>query len=130
MVALNGMIVDLSDFFLSNPTGANQAIQDAYSLAQRIRAFNENVMLYESASGKSEEKPPNLNRILRQYQNVRFSPTASITIKAAILGYLETGGRNGFYGKVRDIVFRILDLAGVPKKVLVSFGRWKLRTLL
>jgi hypothetical protein len=86
-------------------------------------------MLYESASGNSEDKPPNLNQVLRQYQNVRFSPTASITIKAAILGYLETGGRNGFYGKFRDLFFRILDLAGVPKKVLVSFRRWKLWTL-
>ena len=103
----------------------------------------------ESTLVDTEDNPPNLNQVLRQYQvcvvgwyfivvsvfilssfihlyshifsqRTRFFPTASITIKAAILGYLETGGRAGFYGKFRDIVFRILDFAGVPKKVLID----------
>jgi hypothetical protein len=61
-----------------------------------------------------------LKKELGQYQNARFFPTASITVKAAIIGYLETGGRNGFYAKFRDTFFRFLNFVGVPKKVLLD----------
>jgi hypothetical protein len=63
---------------------------------------------------------PSLRFVLRDYEKKRWSPTASITAKAAILGYLETGGTNGFYSKFRDVFFRLLDFLGVPKKVLVD----------
>jgi hypothetical protein len=43
-----------------------------------------------------------------------------MTVKAAIIGYLETGGRDGFYAKFRDIFFRFLNFVGVPKKVLLD----------
>ena len=63
---------------------------------------------------------PSLRSLLREYEKARWAPTASITAKAAILGYLETGGINGFYAKFRDLFFRLLDFIGVPKKVLVD----------
>jgi hypothetical protein len=80
-------------------------------------------MRKENAAVDSEEvseNPPRLKRVLDEYQSARFFPTASITVKAAILGYLETGGRDGFYAKFRDSFFKILDFAGVPAKVLLD----------
>jgi hypothetical protein len=63
---------------------------------------------------------PSLCSVLREYEKVRWGPTAAVTAKAVILGYLETGGMDGFYAKFRDVFFRLLDLLGVPKKVLVD----------
>jgi hypothetical protein len=102
-------------------SGANQAIQDAYSLAQRIHDFNTRI---EKTRGIEtvEIRPdgPVLKKMLNDYQTARFFPTASITVKAAVLGYLETGGRNGFYSKFRDAFFRLLDFFQVPRKVLLD----------
>mmetsp|Transcript_56411 Transcript_56411/g.136888 ORF Transcript_56411/g.136888 Transcript_56411/m.136888 type:complete len:741 (+) Transcript_56411:1029-3251(+) len=114
--------------------GANQAVQDAYSLSSRIHKYNADIVSFASADadaapmvedGDDETEtrppsPPNLRLVLREYENVRWGPTTSITLKAVILGYLETGGPNGLYGKFRDVFFRILDVLGVPKKVLVD----------
>jgi salicylate hydroxylase len=91
--------------------GANQAIQDSYSLAEKIHQFN-------SATEKGELS--DLKELFREYEKARWLPTTSITAKAAILGYLETGGRNGFYSKFRDVFFKILDAIGVPKRVLID----------
>jgi hypothetical protein len=102
-------------------SGANQAIQDAYSLAQRIYDFNTGIDQSRDIETIDKfESYPSLKNMLGDYQTARFFPTASITIKAAILGYLETGGRNGFYSKFRDIFFRILDAIGVPRMVLLD----------
>lgn len=101
--------------------GANQAIQDAYLLAKKIYEFNaaiENPR--ESTETEEEQKAVTLKSMLRDYEGRRWAPTASITGKAAILGYLETGGRNGFYSKFRDLFFTILVFIGVPQKVLVD----------
>ncbi len=91
--------------------GANQAIQDCYSLAQKVHDFNE-----AASIGTSTD----LNSLLKEYETTRWSSTTSITGKAAILGYLETGGRNGFYSKFRDIFFKILAIAGIPQRVLID----------
>jgi hypothetical protein len=63
---------------------------------------------------------PSLKKTLKEYERKRWGPTASITLKAAILGYLETGGRDGLYSKFRDVFFRILAFAGVPTKILLD----------
>jgi hypothetical protein len=41
-------------------------------------------------------------------------------VKAAILGYLETGGPNGFYSKFRDLFFKTLFTLGIATKVLLG----------
>lgn len=91
--------------------GANQAIQDCYSLAQKVHDFNNALIL---------EAPTDLGSLLKQYEKSRWLPTTSITAKAAILGYLETGGRNGFYSKFRDVFFKVLALLGIPQRVLID----------
>lgn len=107
--------------------GANQAIQDAYSLAQRIHSFNARLEKIPPTSEDSilvgyDEKQPeeSLKSILKQYERVRWTPTASITTKAVILGYLETGGKDGFYAKFRDVFFKVLAFFGVPTMVLLD----------
>ncbi|KAG7355917.1 FAD-binding monooxygenase [Nitzschia inconspicua] len=103
--------------------GANQAIQDAWSLATRLYEYNSKVgraQLDKVSNDDEECERPSLKKELRLYQKTRFFPTASITVKATIIGYLETGGRNGFYAKFRDVFFKLLDFAGVPKRVLLD----------
>lgn len=91
--------------------GANQGIQDAYSLAQKITFYN---------SRLQTEQEQDLLELLKEYEAKRWRVTTSITAKAAILGYLETGGRNGFYANFRDVFFKTLALLGIPVKVLLN----------
>eukprot|EP00980_Cylindrotheca_fusiformis_P000235 scaffold52_cov183-Cylindrotheca_fusiformis.AAC.14 len=91
--------------------GANQGIQDAYCLAQKIVVFN---------SQFEKDDQQDLQVLLKEYETSRWKVTTSITAKAAVLGYLETGGRNGFYGKFRDVFFNTLGLFGIPAKVLLD----------
>jgi salicylate hydroxylase len=112
--------------------GANQAIQDAYSLAKRIHNFNTKVEQVLDDPFRSSRIPdnkdsdehvnnvPSLKSTLKEYERVRWTPTATITAKAAILGYLETGGRGGYFSKFRDVLFKVLGFAGIPKKVLLD----------
>jgi hypothetical protein len=67
-----------------------------------------------------EDQPKKLKSLIREYERTRWIPTTSITAKAVVLGYLETGGRNGFYAKFRDVFFKTLSAVGVPTKVLVG----------
>ena len=94
--------------------GANQAIQDAYSLASKVCRFNRGLQVGEELGDQT------IQTLLQEYENARWIPTTSITAKATILGYLETGGRDGFYAKFRDSFFRVLAVAGVPAKVLLD----------
>ena len=94
--------------------GANQAVQDAYSLAEKVHRYNRQLLKGEEAGGQS------MHQLLRDYETARWFPTTSITAKAAVLGYLETGGRSGFYSKFRDAFFTILTALGVPAKVLLD----------
>ena len=91
--------------------GANQGIQDAFCLSRKIETYNSRVMTEDNLE---------LKTLLKEYEKARWSPTASITAKAAILGYLETGGRNGFYSKFRDAFFKTLALLRIPVKVLLD----------
>lgn len=111
--------------------GANQAIQDACSLAQRIHNFNTKLervqddpsnvrRLTDGDNDQNVDNIPNLKSILKEYERVRWSPTALITTKAAVLGYLETGGKAGYFAKFRDVLFKVLAFAGIPKKVLID----------
>jgi flavin-dependent dehydrogenase len=94
--------------------GSNQAIQDSYCLAKRIYDFNAHVKSDE------DEPPLGLKALLKDYENLRWKPTASITLKACILGYLETGGPDGAYSKFRDVFFRFTFAVGVAGRVLLD----------
>jgi 2-polyprenyl-6-methoxyphenol hydroxylase-like FAD-dependent oxidoreductase len=105
--------------------GANQAIQDAYSLAQKIHIFNAEFKEGDTPQDAASEKQ-DLKTLLKDYENTRWIPTTSITAKAAILGYLETGGRAGIYSKFRDLFFKILAFVGIPARVLMDAATPKL----
>lgn len=92
--------------------GANQAIQDAYCLAEKVRRYNSNA--------GSDDDDLDLKSMLKDYEKARWAVTTSITAKATILGYLETGGRDGFVAKFRDVFFKTIALVGVPVKVLLD----------
>jgi len=100
--------------------GANQAIQDAFCIAEKIRSYN-------SQLESDDEEQQDLKSMLKDYEKARWGVTTSITAKAAILGYLETGGRDGFYAKFRDVVFKTLVLLRVPVKVLLDAATPRLK---
>ncbi|EED95695.1 predicted protein [Thalassiosira pseudonana CCMP1335] len=80
--------------------GANQALQDAYLLAEKVFEYNDQVEQYSPVvRGGESTAEPNLKALLNEYEKRRWLPTTSITAKAAGLGYLETG--SGFFGNFR-----------------------------
>ena len=102
--------------------GANQAIQDAYCLATKIAAHNTNCAsgaVLQSPDGTEESKASTLEELLKEYETLRWSPTASITLKSILLGYLETGGE-GLPSKLRDSVFFTLGKLGIARKVFLD----------
>lgn len=110
--------------------GANQALQDGYTLASKICEYNDIVKGRAipppvSADGEEEEEK-SLKVLLKEYEQRRWFPTASITIKSIFIGYLETGGIDGFYSKFRDVFFRVMGVVGVAKKVLLDAATPKL----
>ena len=92
--------------------GSNQAIQDAYCLTEKIVEYNTRI-----ANGDDNVK---LQSLLNEYQQIRWQPCFEIFWKAAFLGYLETGGINGFYSKFRDAFFKSMGIIGVASKVLLN----------
>ncbi|GKY96982.1 hypothetical protein MPSEU_000657100 [Mayamaea pseudoterrestris] len=93
--------------------GSNQAIQDAYSLAKRLRSYNE-------AVAERDVSVVSLAKYLDEYESARWMPNFQIFWKASLLGYLETGGYNGFYSSFRNIFFRTMSAIGVAQRVLLS----------
>lgn len=92
--------------------GSNQAIQDAYCLSEMIFAYNAKVHL-----GDSKAK---LQDLLNEYESIRWPACFNVFWKAAFLGYLETGGINGFYSKFRDTFFKTMGVVGVASRVLLN----------
>lgn len=87
--------------------GSNQAIQDGYCLAAKIYEYNENL---QSATDTAD-----MANVLKSYEKVRWKPTASISSKSFLLGYLESGG--GPIGKFRDTFFKTCGVLGIAKKI-------------
>ena len=104
--------------------GSNQAVQDAFCLASKVLEYNDSLDREKiGCQNTDEDESPthkDLGTLLKEYEKTRWLPTASITLKAAILGYLETGGPNGFYSKFRDAFFLVLSRVGVATKVLLD----------
>jgi len=107
--------------------GSNQAVQDAYTLARNI--FQHNANCITVASGETmedtEDVPLTLRALLKKYERIRWLPTASITVKAALLGYLETGEK-GFLSKFRDSFFFVAGKIGLARKVFLDSATPKL----
>ena len=59
--------------------GANQAIQDAYCLSQAINTYNKQ---FSPSSSEDEVDIQNLQYFLKNYEKIRWKPTADITLKA------------------------------------------------
>ena len=78
--------------------GANQAMQDSCSLAAKIFEYNSQVSTSSSEA--------DLKALLKDYENRRWLPTTSITIKAALLGYLEVGP--SLFSNFRDVFFLVM----------------------
>lgn len=93
--------------------GSNQAVQDAYCLAKKIFEYNANCIDTGSDNTKL------LQSLLKDYEHIRWLPTASITFKAAFLGYLETGSP-GFLCKFRDAFFFVAGKIGLARKVFLG----------
>jgi 2-polyprenyl-6-methoxyphenol hydroxylase-like FAD-dependent oxidoreductase len=91
--------------------GSNQAIQDAYCLAEAIFDYNACVQ----SSGSDNAGEVRLQDYLDRYEKTRWLPCFNIFWKSFFLGYLEAGG-----GKFRDAFFKTMGIIGVAKKVLLG----------
>ena len=112
--------------------GANQAMQDAYCLTQRLVAYNADVANSNAPSTTPSTDPNNdagepiaplpktLHDYCKEYEQRRWPATTSILVKSIFLGYLETGGFDGVFGPLRNNVFRFLFAIGVVPKILLG----------
>ncbi|KAL3756216.1 hypothetical protein ACHAWU_007167 [Discostella pseudostelligera] len=116
--------------------GANQALQEmqifcvvhdvvgwdsSCALAAKIFEYNYDVEHLSSSSdtaGKIIPTEPDLKAYLKEYESLRWLPTTSLTVKAAILGYLEVGP--WLLGNFRDVFFFVMGKAGVVKKIFLD----------
>lgn len=59
--------------------GSNQAIQDAYCLAKKVRQYNAQIQ-------RGDEDVPALKELFKEYEATRWPATFGITLKSAFLG--------------------------------------------
>eukprot|EP00930_Biecheleria_cincta_P100038 TRINITY_DN91643_c0_g1_i1.p1 TRINITY_DN91643_c0_g1~~TRINITY_DN91643_c0_g1_i1.p1 ORF type:complete len:440 (+),score=56.22 TRINITY_DN91643_c0_g1_i1:41-1360(+) len=104
---LEGCAVLLGDAAHAMPPflgqGANQALQDAYSLANELRAFQQG-------------RHGSLSDALRAYESSRKLPNARLTLSSRILGFVETALPS--FG--RDAFFRTTAALGIAKYVFLD----------
>lgn len=103
--------------------GANQAIQDAYCLTEKIAIYNAQLEVQNESTKDKVSEDSNvvdLQQLFREYKERRWPATFNIVWKSIFLGYLETGGVDGFYAKFRDLFFRVMFLSGVAKRILLG----------
>lgn len=98
--------------------GGNQAIQDAVCLSSKIFQYN------SQFQQTSDAETVDLKLLLKEYENRRWLPTASITAKSAFLGYLEAG--SSFFSNFRDAFFFVMGKVGVAEKVFMDSAKPKM----
>lgn len=98
--------------------GGNQAIQDAVCLSNKIFQYNSQFQQLSDADNVD------LKVLLKEYENRRWLPTASITAKSAFLGYLEAG--SSFFSNFRDAFFFVMGKVGVAEKVFMDSAKPKM----
>ena len=94
-----------------------QAIQDAFVLATKIYEFN--ACESRDRLGEDSRLVNSFALLLKDYESIRWKPTASITAKSIFLGYLETGGK-GLPSLFRDAIFFVAGKLGIARKVYLD----------
>jgi salicylate hydroxylase len=95
--------------------GANQALQDAYTLAQCIKAANS----LEASTTDIKAKSNVLKKLAKAYEADRKFPTGSLSIKSNFLGALETlPGPLG--GLARDLFFVTVGKLGIAEFIFLD----------
>jgi len=86
-------------------------------LATKIFEFN----AFESRKLSSNDSSVEISfaTMLKDYENLRWNPTSSITAKSIFLGYLETGGK-GLPSLFRDAFFFCAGKLGVAQKIYLD----------
>ena len=112
--------------------GSNQAIQDAYCLVRKIYEYNTQQQLRNNKNNDDDDHNDDnddnmieefvvpLDSYLKEYETIRWHATFDIFWKASFLGYLETGGTNGWYAKFRDVFFQTMGFLGIAEYVLLN----------
>ena len=85
--------------------GANQALQDAWVLAEQLANMRANT---------AEEK----KAALRRYESIRKPPTTAIMLSSRVIGFVETG--SGLVSNVRDAAFGVLGKLGIAGKIFLK----------
>lgn len=104
----DGRVVLLGDAAHAMPPflgqGANQAIQDAYALADKLSGVGSAYADVQSA--------------LKEYERIRIPPTAAIMQSSRLIGALETQGGPGAF--VRDSLFFVMGKLRIAEKVFTD----------
>lgn len=105
--------------------GANQALQDAYLLAQEISDANRRAGLSNNenstplSSAYLKEKTITSRKIAKSFESKRKLPTGLLSAKSGFLGALETlPGPVG--GLVRDLFFVTVGKLGVAEYIFLD----------
>jgi hypothetical protein len=101
--------------------GANQALQDAYNLAQDISAANRRGgdIDKDSLSPSVKQKSLATKMIAKEFESKRKLPTGLLSAKSVFLGALETlPGPLG--GAVRDIFFVAVGRLGIAEYIFLD----------
>jgi 2-polyprenyl-6-methoxyphenol hydroxylase-like FAD-dependent oxidoreductase len=104
--------------------GANQALQDAWCLAERLAAVEG--LVAETKRPKSNDEDGSTGRYryasvaeaLDAYEATRKPPTTRIALSSRAIGFVETGG--GVVGLARDVAFAGLGATGVAGKIFLE----------
>ena len=97
--------------------GANQAIQDAYCLANELAAVRSG-QGGGGGGGGGNGKHADVKAALGAYERSRKPVTSLIMLESRFLGFLET--QSGLGGLARDAFFFTTDKLGVAKQVFLS----------
>lgn len=101
--------------------GANQALQDAYNLAQDISNANRRAgeINQDSLSLFLNQKSIATRKIAREFEAKRKLPTGLLSAKSGFIGALETlPGPLG--GVVRDLFFVAVGKLGVAEYIFLD----------
>jgi hypothetical protein len=101
--------------------GANQALQDAYSLAQDISTANRRAgdIEKDSLSLSLKQKSVAIKMIAKDFETKRKLPTGLLSAKSIFIGALETPpGPLG--GAVRDLFFVTVGKLGIAEYIFLD----------
>ena len=85
--------------------GANQALQDAWVLAEQLARAR-------------DDSPEEKKAALRRYEAIRKPPTTAIMLSSRLIGFVETG--SGLVAVARDAAFGVLGKLGIAGKIFLK----------